>query len=202
MKQEIEKEKTLDRRARRTRRLLREGLIELLMEKKINNISVQELVERIDINRSTFYLHYMDIYDLLSKIEDEMMQEILSRVEKKCQPLELDDLLSTIFHYISDNADLCLVLLSENGDIAFIEKLKRLVENASMEKIKSEFKANHAQHVAVVVSYSVSGCIGVLQSWLENGQSETLDELAKIMSNLILGGSMQFMADNTKLLTR
>ena len=53
----------LDSRVRRTKRLLRQGLTELLKQKSIKKITVRELSELIDINRGTFYLHYKDIYD-------------------------------------------------------------------------------------------------------------------------------------------
>ena len=51
-----------DRRVRKTKTQLENGLAGLLREKAINEITVTELTERVDINRSTFYLHYRDIY--------------------------------------------------------------------------------------------------------------------------------------------
>ena len=52
----------MDRRVRRTRNLLLQGLIRLMNEKDIKDISVRELSDLADINRGTFYLHYTDIY--------------------------------------------------------------------------------------------------------------------------------------------
>ena len=57
-----------DRRKERTEKEILNGLIALMQEKSMKNISVRELAERIDINRSTFYLHYTDIYDLIEWI--------------------------------------------------------------------------------------------------------------------------------------
>ena len=54
-----------DRRVRKTKTQLENGLAGLLREKAINEITVTELTERVDINRSTFYLHYRDIYDMM-----------------------------------------------------------------------------------------------------------------------------------------
>ena len=58
-----------DRRVRKTKTQLKAGLAGLLKEKGINEITVTELTEQVDINRSTFYLHYRDIYDMMEKIE-------------------------------------------------------------------------------------------------------------------------------------
>ena len=54
-------QKKVDRRVRKTKSQLRKGLARLLQEKSIGEITVKELVEEVDINRSTFYLHYSDI---------------------------------------------------------------------------------------------------------------------------------------------
>ena len=63
-------EKKSDRRIRRTKALLRHGLAQLMSEKSVNEVTVKELVDLVDINRSTFYLHYTDIYNMLEKVED------------------------------------------------------------------------------------------------------------------------------------
>lgn len=62
-----------DRRTRRTQKLIRDNFIDLMEQKPINEITIQEITDRADINRRTFYLHFTDIYDLLSKTEDYVM---------------------------------------------------------------------------------------------------------------------------------
>ena len=64
-----------DRRIRRTKRLLRQALAELMNEKDFKDITVKEITDRADLNRGTFYFHYTDTYDLREKIEDELVQE-------------------------------------------------------------------------------------------------------------------------------
>ena len=73
---ETNKKAPVDRRVRRTKKLLKESLATLLLEKKLNDITVKEIVELADINRGTFYLHYRDVYDMLSKIENEILDEM------------------------------------------------------------------------------------------------------------------------------
>ena len=68
-------ENLADRRVRKTRALLRQGLIGLMREKSVQDITVKELCEACDINRSTFYLHYTDVAQLLHSIEDELLVE-------------------------------------------------------------------------------------------------------------------------------
>src|SRR5437763_7788331 len=54
-----------DRRSRRTRRMLGEALVALLLEKRYDTITVQEIIDRANVGRSTFYAHYLDKDDLL-----------------------------------------------------------------------------------------------------------------------------------------
>jgi len=64
-----------DRRVRKTKRSLRDCLVRLMKEKKIQDITVREISEMADINRGTFYLHYKDIYDLLEHVESDFAGE-------------------------------------------------------------------------------------------------------------------------------
>ena len=66
-----------ERRYRRTEALILNGLTTLLQQKSIKEITVRELADLVDINRSTFYLHYTDIYDLLEKTEQRLLQQLM-----------------------------------------------------------------------------------------------------------------------------
>lgn len=72
-----------DRRKERTEKEILNGLIALMQEKSMKNISVRELAERIDINRSTFYLHYTDIYDLIEKQKIDWWNRFYSFFQKR-----------------------------------------------------------------------------------------------------------------------
>ena len=63
-----------DRRTQYSKRVIREALFELMQEKPLNKITVKELCERADVNRSTFYAYYTDIYDLDRKLIKEFFR--------------------------------------------------------------------------------------------------------------------------------
>ena len=69
-------QKKTDRRVRKTKTQLRNGLAMLMKEKSVGEITVKELVDQVDINRSTFYLHYPDISGLLHEIENDLAEEM------------------------------------------------------------------------------------------------------------------------------
>ena len=96
----MEKEKTAmkeDRRIKRTKKMLKDSLASLLMEKDINLITVKEIVDLADLNRSTFYLHYRDIYDMLTQIENDMVEEI-NNIEAKYPPICAQEISETVSH--------------------------------------------------------------------------------------------------------
>ena len=65
-----------DYRVRVTKMLIRKEFTELLKTKPVQSITVREICERTGINRSTFYNHYTDVYDLLEQIERDMLAEL------------------------------------------------------------------------------------------------------------------------------
>ena len=68
-----------DRRIRKTKKALRQSLFKLLEEKPISQITVTELASAADVNRSTFYIYYDDVYDMMDKIQEEIYS-ILVRI--------------------------------------------------------------------------------------------------------------------------
>jgi AcrR family transcriptional regulator len=83
----------MDRRKKYTRMVLKDSLMELLREKHISGITVKEICELADINRSTFYSHYSDHYDLLNKIEEEIIEDMQEKLNMYIDSKE--DLLQT-----------------------------------------------------------------------------------------------------------
>ena len=72
----MKKQKKEDRRVKYTKMVLKESLIDLLSQKDISAITIKQICEEADVNRTTFYTHYADQYDLLRQIEDELLQNL------------------------------------------------------------------------------------------------------------------------------
>lgn len=71
-----------NQRVKITKKIIKNTLVDMLEDMDINKITVSSLCKRAEINRSTFYNYYDDIYDLLKKIEDEIFNEIKEDVKK------------------------------------------------------------------------------------------------------------------------
>lgn len=182
-----------DRRVRKTRSLLRQALVRLMNEKSIQEITVTQLCEACDINRGTFYLHYTDVYDLLSRIEEEMLTDF-ENVLGKLVPEEIvgqqspSPAMCRLFEFLADNADMCKVLLCNNGDMAFVEKVKGIVEARIMNKWSTQFECAGYADKEYVFAFIVSGCMGMLQYWLENDMPLSPLEMAGMMESILVRG--------------
>lgn len=181
----------MDRRVRRTKALLLQGLIQLMEEKDIKDISVKELSDLADINRGTFYLHYSDVYDMLGKIEEELFREFNDILERDlakagASPVIPRPVLLDLFIFLGRNRDLSRVLIGPHGDLAFLNRLKELV------KEKLRMMMNNAEcsveHFDYLYSFMVSGCTGVIECWLNQETPASPEEIAGYCSALLHGG--------------
>ena len=181
----------VDRRVRKTRRQLRECLITLLKEKKVQDITVRELTDMADLNRGTFYLHYKDEFDLLEKTEAEL-QEDFNQLVCKHDAVDLKQRPSVIFneiyYLVYDNADLIEILLGENGDLSFVNRLKQLIREKCLKDWMEVFRSGNAAAFDAFFSFIVSGCIGLVQYWLQTGLKETPEQMAKLTEHIITKG--------------
>ena len=114
------KEANMDRRVRKTRRVLRQCLTTLLKEKKIQEITVREIAEMADINRGTFYLHYKDVYDLMEQIENELMaelEEVLNHHSVQDLMVQPSLIFKELYPMVQKNSDIISLLMGQNGDL-------------------------------------------------------------------------------------
>lgn len=184
MKEHEQQKPVTDRRIRKTRAALKHSLTVLMKEKSVKDISVKELTSLADVNRGTFYLHYKDVFDLLEQSEDDLLQELHETVNA-FPPTLLNEkpnrLFEEIYALCLENADLVRILIGENGDIKFLNKLKKLMHDR-LDEWSNMLRTQHpqAQNFDSYFAFLVGGCISLLQYWFQNGMHETPTQLADI----------------------
>ncbi|WP_407270315.1 TetR/AcrR family transcriptional regulator [Radiobacillus sp. PE A8.2] len=179
----------LDRRKKYTRMVLKESLMELLKEKPIAAITVKEICEVADINRSTFYSHFADHYALLAQIEEELiydLNEYLNQINLNADTEALQ-ITEKIIEYVAVNKDVCQILLSEHLDSAF---LKRVVTVAHDYTVKSLIDSKNLEEdlSSYASLFAIYGSIHVIEHWLKNGMDKSPGELAEITTKLTNNG--------------
>lgn len=184
--------KKTNRSVLRTQKLLKEAFIELLYEKPIQQISVKELTDRVDLNRGTFYLHYTDIYHLLETIENELFaqfQEIVHAHDDERMNGHPFPLLEDIFLFLKEHQTFCQLMLSANGDANFVNKLKTFVKESCFSDWNKTFMDISQELCDIYYSYIVSGCVGLIEHWIVTGLKKSPEEMAALAESMILKGT-------------
>lgn len=178
-----------------------QSLSRLMQTKPVQNITVREITEHADINRSTFYLHYQDMYDLVTQIQEDMFLEFNDvMMERPEDPSDQDLFLLSeeIFMVIQNNADLAVVLLGKNGDTAFVEKLKDLVKQRTLKDWSHLVQSEEKQKVEYFYAFVIAGYIGVIERWVRDGLKETPTQMAEITRGLIIRGANLYKDESQK----
>jgi AcrR family transcriptional regulator len=184
----------VDRRVKYTKMFLKESLVELMREHPISKISVKMLCEAADINRSTFYAHFTDQYDLLKQLELEVIAELEKHITKDAfsqQTAQTILSMNQILDYISKNADIFKILLSENGNSTFQKEIMILAQ----EKIISDILSNpdiDERTSGYLQCFAVTGALSMVQKWLHDDMIESPQKMSEFASKILYNGVSAF----------
>ena len=188
----------IDRRSRRTRELLTRSLVKLLLVKPLSKITVTELVKEADLNRATFYLHYGNIYDLFQSIEDDLFLQVKSWIRSASPDdatifhveIDRDDkpylpVLEEVFNFIASNRNTASVLL-RNPESKLLNRVCDEGREMIIRQVKSEQDVSDPVRLIYSIDYIVNGCIGIIQSWINNGLDADTKTMCKITCDLVM----------------
>ena len=187
-------EKKVDRRVMKTRRQLKKGLAALMKEKSVNQITVKELVEEVDINRSTFYLHFKDIQDLLREIEENMEAQIKRAIEE--HPIVSGNenafyFIEDMFRVLDEEREISKALIGPNGDMGFIHRIERIIKENSRGTLEKMFPGKK-EDLKYFYAFCLSGCLGLVKVWLNEGEEKSPEEMAQMTFNMIANAKDAF----------
>ena len=180
-----------NQRTRLSKMLLKNAMLELLKEKKaVNKITVKELCERAELNRSTFYAHYGEPKDLLSEIEDELISSVTNHLGKIGDSDDIANAHSYILsflNYIRNNDKPFRTLLVETADTSFKNKFMNM---ATSKIVDFNFTLNSAEE-QYVYSYILNGSASVIIQWLRSDyaidENKLVELLFKMNKDLLQG---------------
>lgn len=182
-----------DIRIVKTKRAIKKSFFELMNEIGFSKINVTKIIERAEINRNTFYSHYLDKYDLLEKIVDELMDgfqsiaadapidQLMSR-DYTSKPLTV--YITQLIGYIHENGELFMLLISDKGDPSVIGKLREMMRCVWIEKDVLD-KFSIPQNY--VFAAQIGMVIGLIEEWVKNGYRETPEEFGEIIIAIAKG---------------
>lgn len=187
----------VDRRVLRTQEDIKNAFISLMREKSFDTLTVRDLTGKANINRTTFYKHFLDKFDLLEQYEDEIMRNVTSIIYKvessyieqpKKEDVSFQDVVQ-IYKYFYQERELITVLLGPNGDPTFLEKLRNvLIQTFRTRLAMVSDPADLHYPVDLVMIYVSSALIGVVRYWLENDTGQSPQEIVDLLFEMMMKG--------------
>jgi len=182
-------EKREDRRAVRSKDAILEACLSLMEEIGFERVTVQLVVERANVNRSTFYAHYLDKYDLADRLVEGRLERLVAAIRPALlheanltySEEEPHPALALLFEFVAREARFFRLMFGEKGAPGFKGKLQRVVREQLYRPLLSAYYDAARAKVSpdVMVDYVLSAHMGVIVSWLFDGMRLPPAEIAR-----------------------
>lgn len=177
-----------DRRVRRTKRNLKKAFILLMENKPYHNITVTDIVEKADYNRTTFYRHYQDKEELVEDLVNEMLTKLIDAFRnpyKNVKYVHVNNLSPSkviIFDYILEHKSFYLLWKDSEGIPGFQEQFIKTMINLHKEDIN--YSTNEIEEEPFII-YKAYGVWGLILNWIKNDFTSSSEEMAKQLIRII-----------------
>lgn len=183
----MEQKKTY-RNALRSRQMIRKAYMELLREKPYEKITATDIIQRADINRSTFYAHYPDVRGIMDEIMGEITQMFRNMLQSMDFSLFFQDpmpILREVMTFLQQNQEMYQMLLQSSMALEQLEQLKKVLITQVLETPNLPVKNMNSVSVAIRVRMLLGGLIDTYRQWLEGEFECTLEEAAQEVAAII-----------------
>jgi AcrR family transcriptional regulator len=182
----------IDPRVRRTRRILRDALVSLILEKEYAAISIKDITDRAEVAYITFFRHYNGIDELLMEVLDEGLAELMRHIatlagQADGSANEIEGKL--IFEYIKQKSDLFRILLKSQSvkriRKSVVQNIATIFQNSCgfLQRPNSIIPANMASN------HMATSLLALIEWWLENKLNPPPLQMGKIYEALIIDGT-------------
>lgn len=189
-----------DRRIGRTRRLLQDALIDLMVEKGYESLTVKDIVDRANVGRSTFYAHYPDVRELLlsrlRELEAFLAEQHRAAAASSAEPTErIFGYSRAVFEHAASHSRIWRAIVGREGGTIVINELHRMLLNLIRGEVRSLLPRRGRPTIPadVVSEYAVSALQGLLVWWLDDGMRYPAAEIDRMFRALTAPGMIAAM---------
>jgi AcrR family transcriptional regulator len=182
-----------DRRILRTREAINRAFLELFGEKELEQITINDIAERANVNRGTVYLHYTDKYDLLNRcIEDHLGRMFLScnMTRTPDGDVGLISEMKPVFRYFEQNFLFFSAMLANQRTTIFRERLLEIVSANVIHKLEMEKSVPEGMDKQLIAHFMASAFVGTVEWWIQNRMPHAPEEMAQQVRSLFEGNTM------------
>lgn len=178
-----------------TKKKIQQSFLSILKGKEFTKISIKDITDSACINRGTFYLHYLDKYDLLEKVEEELLEGLRIHIAtidseykvEMVEQLQVAGFSMEVFRYIEQHVDQFIVLLSKYNTSGFHLRLK----NFFIEQFEENYHSSEMSSIDPTIptdylsAFAASAILGLIEQWLSHQQRETPEEVAELYLKIL-----------------
>lgn len=175
---------------KKTKRNIIDAFCELYIEKPIEKISIQEITNKAEYNRSTFYQYFSDIYELLTYVEDDLLSYIKKGLENESSSTE--EAVNKALQCLDDEEKYMLIfraLLGNYGSVRFLDRLKKEVFQDRMEL---DYSKNDLL-TPYLIEFQITTSFSLFRLWLQRNKDLSSEEFFQLTDTLYrTGASLYF----------
>ncbi len=188
--------RTEDRRVKRTKKILRDNLFTLLETRTADEITVKELTEAADVNRSTFYFYYRDINDMIRQIQAEIYgvfeSEVISPAANFDTVADFVAYISRFLVFCKSNEKICKFVIGNDPN----NNLAKMIKNRLLECIPDSEKAFDSDNPKrYLTGFAVAGFWQTILNWMDDGMKIPPDEMAAFMTKVYFFGGRTVLTE-------
>lgn len=190
-------ERKVDRRIARTQQLLRDALMDLIVEQGYDGITVQDITDRANVARTTFYLHYKDKDELLFEGMRDIYDSLFDSVFEHHSQMNTESLFDTMaeatdYLHVDAYSDFYTVMLGEKGSASFIMRVWQYLAESLYQKMLEEIigQTRRTPNMPIeALSYYLAGAqIGLIKWWLMQDKRVPAKEMAMMCERTMIEG--------------
>ncbi len=205
-------EQQTDRRVRRTKRALQDALISLILEKGYDSVTIEDITDRADLGRTTFYLHFRDKEELLMRAIDAIGEDF---IEKHAALLDENDsnqsalqklsvnlderILYHIFDHARQNADLYKVMLRGEGSAKASKRMSDIIRSETVKRLENLPNLETKVPLEIFALFFSGTLIEMVTWWLENDQPYSVEQMVTYFQQMFVFGALDTLNINKKI---
>lgn len=188
-------ESATDLRVIKTRRTIRNALVDLMSEKELSAITISELSARAEVNRKTFYRHYRTIADVVSELENEILSEFSEILRSDNDSLlNIGAVFRDISALVERRRDFFVRLMTYNHDLFNNGKIKAMLRKTLSVSLRKAGASMDEQSMSAVSEFLISGVLALYAGWFDSGCEGSLELITEISVKMAIGGLSSYLS--------
>lgn len=187
-----------DLRTQRTRRLILDALRRLLETRDFRDITVQDIIQQAQINRTTFYRHHLDKYDLVESTLRDNLQQWVDALEHETHDLSRVNLdqppaaWGKLFSQLTEQRQFYQATIGQGSKISFADYAERLLAGVTQARLQRLYPQSRHPHIPneVVTVFATHALLGVVRWWLHDAPQYSPQDVATWLFQLLTTGTL------------